>query len=128
MTPIMYACVGGHAYILLNLLRRKAKVELSDNFKRCALHYCFRKLVPSIKCVKLLIKYDIDINHADKDGVTRLMLAAQSCSKSDINLVRFLLDHGANPVLQDHEGKDAYDYCPFDAEYVKAIMREKGGK
>ena len=128
MSALMYTCVGGHAYSLLTLLRHKARVDVEDKCKRCALHYCFRKLVPSIKCVKLLLKYDADVNHRDEEGITPLMLASQSCAKTDINLVRVLLEHGANPVLQDNAGKDSYDYCPFDAEYVKAIMREKGGR
>lgn len=128
MTPTMYACAGGHAYTLLTLLRRKVSVSVLDARRRSALHYCFRKLAPSIKCVKLLLKYGTNVNHADVDGVTSLMLAAQSCAKSDISLVKCMLDYGADPVAQDAEGKDAYDYCPFDAEYVKALMRDKAGE
>ena len=56
------------------------------------------------------------------------MLACQACAKSDISLLKFLLECGADPILQDVEGKDSFDYCPFDGEYVKALMREKAGR
>ena len=38
------------------------------------------------------------------------------------------MDHDADPVLQDDEGRDAMDHTPFDAEYVKGMIRNKSGR
>ena len=43
-------------------------------------------------------------------------------------LFKVLLEAGADPVLQDIDGRDAFDFCEFDAEYVKELMRRKCGK
>ena len=128
LTAIMYAVRGGHHVTLSALLKRAAKLDICDNVGRSALHHCFLKPVPHAKCAKIMIKYGVDINQQDSEGVTSLMLACQQCSKADIGLIKFLLDCGANPIIQDNEGKDSFDYCAFDAEYVKALMREKSGR
>ena len=39
-----------------------------------------------------------------------------------------LLSAGCDAVLQDCDGRDAADYCPYDAEYVKALLRQHAGK
>ncbi len=43
-------------------------------------------------------------------------------------MIGYMIDKEADPILQDHEGRDSLDYCPFDAEYVKGIIRAKSGK
>lgn len=127
LTAVMYAVRGGHHRTVSALLKRAASLDICDNQYRSALHHCFLKPIPDPKCTKLLVKFGVDINQKDQKGVTALMLACQSCANSDISLIKFLLECGADPILQDVEGKDAFDYCAFDAEYVKALMREKAG-
>ena len=126
-TPLMCACANSHASTACLLLRHGAAVDDLDNHHRCALHYCFDN-PPSLKCVKVLLHYDADPNEGDDQGITPLMLACGSCTQTNIPVISLLLEHGGDPVYQDSEGKDAFDYCPFTAEYVKAMMRRKCGK
>ena len=42
-------------------------------------------------------------------------------------LTQTLLEAGADPVLQDCDGRDGFDYCPFNVEYVKALLRQHAG-
>ena len=126
-TPLMLACAGGHVAMASQLLRNEGTIDSQDNALQGALHYCFREK-PTLRCVKLLVNYGIDLNVADDEGVTSIMLACHKCARSHISIVTYLLQRGADPFLQDKEGRDAFDYCPFDAEYVKGMMRRRGGE
>jgi ankyrin repeat protein len=125
-TPLQYACSKGHVKVVSLLLRKSAAIDRLDNRGRNALHYCFHS-EPSPRCVKLLTIYGIDINRHDGAGITPLMLACQTCFNTNIALIRYLLCSGADPILQDFEGKDSFDHCPFDSAYVKALMSERAG-
>ncbi len=57
--------------------------------------------------VTQLIENGADIDLADEYGMTALMYAA---SKSNINLMKILLDNGADRTIQDNEGKTYKDY------------------
>ena len=126
VTPVMCACDNGHFQILQTLLRKGADIDKVDSSGRNAVHHCFG-VNPSLNCVKVLVKFDADINHQDQDAVSPLMLACQTCAKSFISIIRFLVDYGADPISQDSQGRDSFDYCPFDSEYVKASMRNSSG-
>ena len=126
LTPIMCACANGRFRILRALLKKGADVDAVDNENKNVVHHCFGSN-PSLNCVKVLVKFAANINHQDNDGVSPLMLACQTCAKSMISVIRFLIDYGADPVAQDNDGRDSFDYCPFDAEYVKAFMRDSSG-
>ena len=132
-TALMYACQRGHYAVVTTLLRRGANAGLVDCDGRLALHHCFTGTAPSLNCCKLLLHrgsvgaMDV-VNLADTTGVTPLMLACQTCSCTNIAIIRYLIEHDADPIAQDNTGRDSFDYCPFDAEYVKAVLRERTGK
>lgn len=54
-----------------------------------------------------MIEAGVDVNAADNQGLTPLMVAAEN---GDRELVRNLLAHGANPNARDSKGKKAADY------------------
>ncbi|MEM6427269.1 MAG: ankyrin repeat domain-containing protein [Cyanobacteria bacterium P01_D01_bin.128] len=58
---------------------------------------------------RLLIAHGADVNWIDGEGVTPLILAAH---KDHIELVQLLLlDHGADPTIQDQWQQTALDYA-----------------
>lgn len=61
-----------------------------------------------INTIKLLINKGIDINHQGNEGQTALMIAA-SCGNRD--LVKLLLEYGANTKIIDMSRKKAIDYA-----------------
>lgn len=72
-----------------------------------------------IESVKKLTECGANINIADNTGKTALMYAAEytksllseKFSQVNRDLVKFLLDHNADVLAQDKEGKTAIDYC-----------------
>ena len=128
LTPAMYACAHGRYAALATLLRKGADPEILDQKGRNALHHCFLGTNPSLRCCKLLVKYGADVDCKDCEGVTPLMRACHTCAETNIAIIRYLITSGADPILQDSLGKDAFDHCPFHAEYVKALMREQTGE
>lgn len=81
-----------------------------------------------IPMVRLLLQYGADINAVTNDGVTALMMAAQS-AKSD--LVAYLLEHGAIAAAKDAQGKTALDYAnkaQVDEYTIKSMPESKVDK
>ena len=127
VTPLMCACAQGNAGCVTSLLRHGSAANIVDAHLKNALHYCFGKNA-SLRCVRTLIKYEMNINKRDDCGQTPLMLACRACANTHIPCIKALLDSGADPILQDNEGKDSFDFAPFDAGYVRAMMNAKSGK
>ncbi|MDQ0248584.1 ankyrin repeat domain-containing protein [Sphingomonas sp. Sphisp140] len=80
--------------------------------------------------VQILIKYGANVNLANMSGETPLIRAVQV---HDINVVRELLDAGANPDRTDNvTGKSARDYARDEARYPQILKlltdAPKGGK
>ena len=66
----------------------------------------------------------------DHHDVTPLMLACQAyVPGANVAVIRYLVEKGsADPVKQDSEGRDSYDYCPpIDSQYVRAVLRSASG-
>ena len=76
--------------------------------------------------IKLLshIYYDIaNINARDKAGRTALMLASMSCYSE---IVKELLEKGADVNLKDKDGKTALDYARN--MHIRKILKTAGAK
>jgi ankyrin repeat protein len=60
---------------------------------------------------QLLISHGADVNMADANAATPLMVAAEKSPriKDPGHLVKLLLDHGAKPELKDSQGRTAFD-------------------
>ncbi|ELT90932.1 hypothetical protein CAPTEDRAFT_220592 [Capitella teleta] len=124
LTPTTYACAHGRYASLAGLLRKGSDPDILDNLKRNAVHHCFLGTNPSLRCCKLLVKHGTNVDCRDHEGVTPLMLACRTCAETHIPIIRFLIMSGADPILQDEQGRDAFDHCPFHSEYVKALLKE----
>ncbi len=60
----------------------------------------------------LVNEYGFEINYQDKNGVTPLILAVTYSKESaTVDMIRQLLELGANPTLEDSSGRTAIDYA-----------------
>ena len=126
----MMACQAGNKSAVMRLLNEAAVLTDRKDLKgRTALHYCFFGNQTSLACVSCLLMRGLDPNHSDDEGKTPLMLACNACAVTNIPVIRKLTDFGANPVVQDKDGNDSFNYLPvYNSDYVKAILKEKSGK
>lgn len=98
------------------LLRNGANVNAQDSDGRTALHHTVAGArinnsqlfeQEQVQLLDTLIKYKADLNIKDKDGNTALTAALQSTSGQHLGIMELekLLASGANPNLQNNEGK-----------------------
>ena len=129
-TALMLACQAGNRSAVMRLLNEPTVMADRKDLKgRTPLHYCFLGNQASLACVGGLLMRAVDPNEGDDEGRTPLMMACCACAVTNIPVIRKLIDFGADPVLQDREGKDSFDYLPpFNSAYVKAVLKEKSGE
>ena len=73
--------------------------------------------------IRLLLEAGADVNQADDDGTTPLMLACRWAD--DPAIIRLLLESGADIFARDAEGDTPYDYARRSghAEQHLALLR-----
>ena len=107
--------------IFILLLENGADPNLVCDRGRTALHSSVRSNF--VESVKLLLKYNTNLDIQDNNGETALMLAAQ---RNDIGMVGLLLDHNANPNLLNNDNKKAIDLTNDEA--IKELLTKQIGK
>jgi len=136
ITALMMAAGDGRAAAIGALMQLRdgatsaVEVDTVDAGGRTALHHCCAAVPPSLRCCRALIRSGADANAVDSAGVTPLMLACQAyVPGANVAVIRYLVEKGsADPVNQDSEGRDSYDYCPpIDSQYVRAVLRSASG-
>ena len=136
ITALMMAAGDGRAGAVGALLQLRdgatsaVMVDAADASRRTALHHCCAVVPPSLRCCRALVRAGADANAVDMSGVTPLMLACQAyVPGANVAVIRYLVEKGsADPVRQDSDGRDSYDYCPpIDSQYVRAVLRSASG-
>jgi ankyrin repeat protein len=100
-TRLMYACNNNDKKLVEELLKKGADVNIGSDFY--PIHISV--LNNNIEILKILIKYDADIDIKSETGSTPLNMA---CSYGKLDIVRELLKNGA-----DVNEKDKYGYSPL---------------
>ncbi len=107
--------------IVLLLLNKKADPDINYNkYGLTALSIAVFNENKNI--VELLLFNDADINKPNKDGTTPLMKAAV---KNDIEMVRFLLNRGANPLIADNKKRTASMMVKKYTSVWKSLIMEE---
>ena len=106
-TPLMWAAFNGHTSVVRYLLDHGAEVEAKDKNGRPAL--MFSSSGPFEETVKLLLQKGASVNaQGTLEGFSALMTAA---AEGQVQVVRLLLLHGANPALKDSDSDTAESFA-----------------
>ena len=108
-TPLMKAAAKGDINAVSSLVKCGANVDLQGKTGQTALHYAVLGPQASIcEILSCLIKNGADVNAHTFRNETPLMFASDD---GNVNVVTFLIKHGADVGLQDKDGNTALHYA-----------------
>ena len=109
------------------LLEKGAKVNVKDKQKRTPILMIEDSLSDdhrtTVEIVRLLIAKGADFNAQTGEKETLLMMA---CGNGNIELVKVLLEAGANPNLKDEDGETAMQKT--DSDEIKQVLKRYGAR
>lgn len=104
-TPLMTACLLGHIQKVENLFSLEADCELQDNEGNTALFDAIHSRNKEL--IQLILKNKPSINKSNNNGETALILELKQ-KKPEENIIKQLLDAGADPEQTDSHNKSAW--------------------
>lgn len=112
--PLYQAALRGFNVIVQLLLEHGAEFEVEDNSGTTPLMGA--SYIGNAKTAEILLSAGAQPNHRSRRG-TALLLAVK---RGRIDVVRLLLNAGADPKLTNAEGKSAYDFAR-DPEIIRLL-------
>lgn len=106
-TALDFAAFNGHLEILKDLLKAGAVVDVRDSMGRTPLMYASTGPFP--ESVLLLLENGADPNAVDSDEHFSAVMHA--AAEGHLEVVRILIDHGADHTLKDIDGDDAASFA-----------------
>ncbi|ORX57875.1 ankyrin [Piromyces finnis] len=98
------------------LIRHGVEVNAQDYHGKSALFYAIKKNSPDL--VQFLLEIDeVDINLTDRFNQTPLMVASKGNKNPEI--LKLLIAYGANPNIQDNNGKTSLIYLCGNKRYYQ---------
>lgn len=115
-TPVFMAISNGSENMLRMLIEQGASIEIYDDKGYAPIHravtgenYTASAPYPAETMIEVLLEYGGDVNYpTKKEGATPLMISAQ---EHKANIMRFLIDSGANEEIKDKQQQTALDYA-----------------
>ena len=106
-TPLHVAVARKHYYAIQKLLEKGADMYVLDGQYGVWTPFNYTVAINDQKAVKIFLDHGADINYHHSEGSTILNDAVRNCK---VEMVKLLLDKGANPRI-----KDGYGYTAMDA-------------
>ncbi|XP_050727949.1 ankyrin repeat and SOCS box protein 13-like isoform X1 [Eriocheir sinensis] len=121
-TPLHEAALRGYTDIVSLLVASGAKLNVNDLHYGTPLHAACSMTMPSIACIRFLLKAGAGVN-AIKNHKTPLHYIAMY-SKS-VEAAQLLLAYGANVYMQDNMGKTARDLAGASTGLAKLLATQE---
>jgi ankyrin repeat protein len=122
-TPLLLASEHGTSDLVQLLLDHNADVHVCDADGDTPLHCA--AIEGQLEVARLLLKLDIEVNSRNNDGSTPLHLASAGYWRGNPDIVRLLLDHGADAQARNLSGKSASEVAcgPNEQEIVQLLTQ-----
>ena len=123
---ILLASQAGHAETIDVLIEEKAEVNIyMEGYHTPLFQVIAQNKMKAFK--RLLVAPGINLNQEDKEGVIPILLAAYN---GRLNMIKLLVEHGADPTVKNAEGKSALDMATLNKkqdviEYLNKISDPK---
>ena len=120
-TPLHLAIANNHPIEVIELLLTKgANGNTPDQNGNTPLwHYI--KYAPTIENLSGTIKGNTAIDYADENGDTPLIFALKNDYPADV--IRLLLENGADPKIKNYDNQDAYDIIRSKKYFKEALQK-----
>jgi len=137
-TPLHYAAWKGHHKVVELLLEHGANPNIQKNDGETPLHLAVWE--GHHKVVELLLEHGANPNIQKNDGETPLHFTVDRCLLNKygrtplhftvsryhhVDMVRVLLDHGADPTIRDNKGWTPLDYGTHCEEIIEELRRRR---
>lgn len=128
-SPLLYAGAEGRTEILALILKARPNFKVYNRFGGTA-------LIPAcerghVEAVHLLVKTPVDLNHLNRLGSTtrvETVILGQGGPRHQ-DIVRLLIEAGADPDLADNEGVTALQHAQQRGHReIEALLREAGAR
>jgi ankyrin repeat protein len=123
MTALLWAIEGDSTEIVRLLLDKEANPEYRpQGFERTPLMAAAWR--GNVEMCDMLMTHGADINQRGNNGATPMMMAVCGNDLDDCNLdvAVFLVEKGADVLMQNNEGASALSYVEEDSVFGQAIM------
>ena len=104
-TPLLFASECGTPELVQLFLDHNADPHVRDGDGDTLLHCA--AITGQLEVVRLLLKLNAEVNSLNNEGSTPLHRASEGYKEGNPNVVRLLLDHGANSQIRNLSGKTA---------------------
>ena len=120
-TPLLFASESGSPRFVQLLLDRNADMHVRDDDGDTPLHCA--AISGRLKVVQLLLGLNMEVNSRNNEGSTPLHLASAGYKKGNPDIVRLLLDHGADTRARNLMGKTASEVArgPKQHEIIQLL-------
>mmetsp|Transcript_17381 Transcript_17381/g.27777 ORF Transcript_17381/g.27777 Transcript_17381/m.27777 type:complete len:176 (-) Transcript_17381:346-873(-) len=108
-TALIYAVENEKTSTVKMLLNKKAMINKTDSDGNTPLIYAAKN--GDDRTAKLLLKSKADVNRSDKKYGDTPLICAINSTEINLDLVKFLVDSGAELEAKDKEGNTALDYA-----------------
>jgi ankyrin repeat protein len=120
-TALAYACKYGHPEVVKLLLEKKADVNCKVNTGSTPLYIALNGGYYNI--ADMLVANKADVNLSDIMGMSPLAWAVK---ESNVKMVKYLLDKGANVNSVNTNSRSVMDIC--NNPEIEKLLRAKGAK
>jgi uncharacterized protein len=111
-TPLHYAAIDKEVDKVKALIDAGAEVDARENTGQYTPLMFAAQKDSNIEVVKALVEAGADVNLTNNKGDTPLFIATTSYGRSGIgaDILRYLLDHGADPHIKAADGSTVIEY------------------